>query len=97
MTFLAFFGLGAAQSGYMMAANTMILEFGSRDEMPMRIAISATAEGIMAAIGPLAGGIMASTLGFPVVFGVSIGFLVAALLLLIVAVKEPRTARLGRI
>lgn len=97
LTFLAFFGLGAAQSGYMMAAQTMILEFGSRDEMPMRIAISATAEGIMAAIGPLAGGIMASTLGFPVVFGVSIGFLVAALLLLILAVKEPRTARAGRI
>ena len=29
-----------------------------------------------------------------VVFGVSLGFLAAALLLLLVAVKEPRTARL---
>ena len=28
---IAFFGLGAAQSGYMMSASTMVLEFGARD------------------------------------------------------------------
>jgi membrane-associated phospholipid phosphatase len=33
--------------------------------------------------------------GYDVVFGASIGFLIAALLLLIFAVKEPRTARLS--
>jgi MFS family permease len=96
-TFVAFFGLGAGQSGYMMAAQTMILEFGERDDLPMRIAISATAEGIMASIGPLVGGIMATALGYLVVFGTSIGFLAAGLLLLLVAVKEPRTARLARV
>jgi MFS family permease len=96
MIFVAFFGLGAAQSGYMMGAQTMILEFGTRDDMPMRIAFSATAEGIMASLGPLAGGIMATVLGYEAVFGVSIGFLVAALVLLILFVKEPRTARLAR-
>lgn len=95
LIFLAFFGLGAAQSGYMMSAQTMILEFGTRDEMPMRIAFSATAEGIMASLGPLAGGIMATALGYEVVFGVSIGFLVAALVLLVLFVKEPRTARMA--
>jgi MFS family permease len=96
MIFVAFFGLGAAQSGYMMGAQTMILEFGTRDDMPMRIAFSATAEGIMASLGPLAGGIMATVLGYEAVFGVSIGFLVAALVLLILFVKEPRTARMAR-
>ena len=50
--FLAFFGLGAAQSGYMMAAQTMILEFGARDDLPMRIAVSATAESITATARP---------------------------------------------
>jgi len=94
-TFAAFFGLGAAQSGYMMAAQTMILEFGHRDDMPMRIAFSATAEGIMASLGPLVGGIMATALGYEVVFGVSIAFLAAALALLVMFVKEPRTARLS--
>jgi MFS family permease len=93
--FVAFFGLGAAQAGYMMAAQTMILEFGSRAEMPMRIAISSTAEGIMASLGPLAGGFIADHFGFNIVFGVSIGFLVMGLIILMTVVKEPRTARMA--
>ncbi|MDO9433123.1 MAG: MFS transporter [Pseudomonadota bacterium] len=93
--FMAFFGLGAAQSGYMMSAGTMILEFGERDEMPMRIAFSATAEGIMGSIGPLLGGVISSTLGYGPMFSISIAFLVAALIVLITLVKEPRTARLA--
>lgn len=91
--FLAFSGLGAAQSGYMMSAGTMILEFGDRDEMPMRIAFSATAEGIMGSIGPLLGGVISSTLGYGPMFSISIAFLIAALIVLITLVKEPRTAR----
>ena len=91
--FMAFFGLGAAQSGYMMSAGTMILEFGDRDEMPMRIAFSATAEGIMGSIGPLLGGVISSTLGYGPMFSISIAFLIAALIVLITLVKEPRTAR----
>ncbi len=93
--FIAFFGLGAAQSGYMMSAQTMILEFGSRDDLPMRIAFSSTAEGIMASAGPLVGGIMAATLGYTSVFGTSIAFLAAGLLMLIFLVREPRKDRAG--
>ncbi len=93
--FAAFFGLGASQAGYAMAAQTMILEFGHRDDLPMRIALSTTAEAITATLGPLAGGWVADLLGYTFVFGVSISFLAAALLLLVVAVKEPRTARLA--
>jgi MFS family permease len=92
---LAFFGLGAAQAGYMMSSQTMILEFGHRDELPMRIAVSATAESITATLGPLIGGGLADLLGYNVVFGISLGFLAAALLLLVATVKEPRTARLA--
>ncbi|OIQ71172.1 major facilitator superfamily protein [mine drainage metagenome] len=73
----------------------MILEFGNRAEMPMRIAISSTAEGITASIGPLIGGFVADKLGYGTVFGISIGFLAAGLLVLIAMVKEPRTARLA--
>lgn len=95
LIFVAFFGLGAAQSGYMMAAQTMILEFGERDDLPMRIAVSATAESITATLGPLIGGQLADILGYDTVFGISLGFLAAALLILVAAVKEPRTARLA--
>lgn len=88
--FMSFFLLGAAQAGYMMAAQTMILEFGDRDDLPMRIAVSATAESITATLGPLIGGLVADLFGYNVVFGASLGFLAAALLILIVAVSEPR-------
>jgi MFS family permease len=94
--FASFFGLGAAQAGYMMAAQTMILEFGSREDLPMRIAVSATAESITATVGPLVGGQMADLFGYNVVFGASLGFLASALVILLVAVSEPRR-RLGRV
>ena len=91
--FLAFFVLGAAQAGYGMASQTMILEFGHRDDLPMRIGISATAEGVTATLGPLIGGTVADLLGYNVVFGASLGLLAAALLTLVVAVREPRRKR----
>jgi MFS family permease len=91
---LAFAGLGAAQAGYMMAAQTMILEFGAREDLPMRIAVSATAEAITATAGPLVGGVVAEAFGYPVVFGASLGFLSVGLLLLLLAVQDPRTRRL---
>jgi len=91
--FLAFAGLGAALAGYMMSAQTMILEFGDRDDLPMRLAISATAESITATAGPLAGGLVAEAFSYTAVFGASLGFLVLALLLLLAAVRDPRTQR----
>jgi MFS family permease len=90
-TFAAFAGLGAAASGYMMAAQTMILEFGAREDLPMRIAVSATAESLTATAGPLIGGLVAEMAGYTVVFGASLGFLAAALLILLLAVQDPRT------
>ena len=38
---------------------------------------------------------MADHLGYNVVFGSSIGFLIAALIVLLTVVKEPRTARMA--
>lgn len=88
--FAAFALLGASLSGYMMASQTMILEFGNRDDLPMRIAISATAESITATAGPLIGGIVAEIYGYDVVFLASLGFLASALVILVLAVQDPR-------
>jgi MFS family permease len=90
----AFFGLGAAMAGYTMSSQTMVLEFGSRDEVPMRLGLSSTAEYLMATASPLAGGVLAELLGFHVVFGISIAFLACAMLLTIV-MGEPRRAKLA--
>ncbi len=92
--FIAFFGLGAGNSGYMMSAQNIVFEFGHRDDMAMRLAFSNTAESLMSAIGPLVGGVIAATLGYHTVFWVAIVCEAIALVLLLVLVEEPRKARL---
>jgi MFS family permease len=71
----------------------MVLEFGVRDDIAMRLALTTTAQGAMAAIGPLAGGVIARFFGYEVLFGVSIGFLLVALGVLLTVVEEPRLRR----
>jgi MFS family permease len=92
--FIAFCALGAANSGYQMSSQTMVLEFGLREDMAMRLAFSSTAEGIMASAGPLLGGLIAAVAGYMVVFSASIGFEIAALVVLLLLVEEPRLRRL---
>ncbi len=95
--FMAFFGLGAAQSGFLMSSQTMVLEFGTRDDIPMRLALTTTAQGAMNTIGPLAGGVIAATLGYQALFGVSVGLLAISLAVLLVLVEEPRYRPLRRV
>ena len=90
---LAFFCIGSAQSGQMMSSSTMVLEFGNRDDMAMRLALSQTAQGSMRALGPLLGGGVAVLLGYNTLFAISLGFMVAALAVLIFLVEEPRNRR----
>ncbi|HUO11510.1 MAG TPA: MFS transporter, partial [Caulobacteraceae bacterium] len=89
----AFAGLGAAQAGFQMSSQTMVLEFGSRDDVPMRLGLSQTAQGLMNTIGPAAGGIIAWLAGYRPVFYLSLAFELAALALLIFVVDEPRYRR----
>lgn len=88
--FAAFFGLGAAAAGYQLSSQNIVLEFGHRDDMAMRLALSNTAESVMSTAGPLAGGVIAAGLGYAAVFWTSVAFLAVALVLLIVRVQEPR-------
>ena len=87
---LAFFGLGAAMSGNMMSVTTLVLEFGHRDDIPMRLALSTTAETSVATVGPLVGGVIAATLGLVPVFVLSMVCLAIALCILVLGVREPR-------
>lgn len=87
---LSFCGLGAAASGYMMSATTMVLEFGSREDIPMRLALSTTVEGTIAAAGPLLGGVVVELFGARVLLQAAVAFLACALLVLLFRVREPR-------
>ncbi|HUO90834.1 MAG TPA: MFS transporter [Rhizomicrobium sp.] len=94
LLFIAFFGLGAGNSGYMMSAQNIVFEFGHRDDMAMRLAFSNTAESVMSAVGPLLGGVIAASFGYHAVFWVAIASECIALILLVTLVEEPRKRRL---
>ena len=87
---IAFFGLGAAQAGYMMAAQTLVLEFGDRHDVPMRLAISTTVEAAVSTVAPLVGGLLAAVGGYVSVFAISMVFYALALATLTIGVREPR-------
>ena len=90
MLLLAFALLGAAQAGYLMASQTLVLEFGRRDDVAMRLAVTGTSEGAMATVGPFAGGAIAAMFGYPTLFVASLVFLLAALAVVVRLVDEPR-------
>jgi MFS family permease len=88
--YLCFGGLGAASAGYLMSQQTMVLEFGARRYAAMRLGISTTLEGAVAAIGPLIGGVVAALAGYTPLFGIALACLLIALVILLFGVREPR-------
>lgn len=93
MVLVALAGLGAAQAGFNMSSQTMVLEFGARQDIAMRLGLSQTAQGLMNTLGPLVGGLIAVTAGYRPVFFTSMAFEAIALLLLLTVVDEPRYRR----
>ncbi|TXS95128.1 MFS transporter [Parahaliea aestuarii] len=87
---LVFLLLGAALSGYMMSATTMVLEFGDASEVPMRLALSTTAETSMAVLAPLLAGAVASAVGLRPLFLFSLAGLSLSLLIILLWVRDPR-------
>ena len=90
VTVLVFIGIGAANQGFQNAAQNMTLEFGSRHDLPVRIAIANTASELAGTIGPLLGGVLAALAGYQAVFMASILFLVVGGAVVARYVPEPR-------
>jgi MFS family permease len=89
----AFFLLGAAQSGYVMSTTNIVMEFGHRDDMAMRMALSNTAEGAGGAVAPLLGGAIALASGYEAAFAATLVCVALALGVLLMKVEEPRGRR----
>lgn len=87
---VVFTGVGAAVQGFQNASQNLTLEFGHRNDLPMRIAIANTAAELAGTIGPLVGGIIAHSLGYTTLFAVSVAFLAAGGLMVALQVPEPR-------
>ena len=88
--YAAFVLLGAGVSGWMLASTTMVLEFGAHEDIPMRLGFVTTAEGLVAAAGPVLAGLLVAAAGFGPLFAVILAALGAALVITITAVREPR-------
>jgi MFS family permease len=87
---LVFVGIGAAVQGFQNSSINLTLEFGDRDNLPMRIAIANTASELAGTVGPLLGGVLAALLGYEAVFVASILFLMIGGVVVRIYVPEPR-------
>jgi MFS family permease len=87
---LVFVGLGAGLGGFMMSGQNMVLEFGEREDLPMRIAVANSAQNLTGAIGPVLGGLLAAFWSYPAVFWVAIACKATAAGVMVFAVDEPR-------
>jgi MFS family permease len=90
MTAIVFAAIGAAVQGFQASSQNLTLEFGHRDDLPMRIAIANSASEFAGALGPLLGGLIAAAFGYPAMFLVSVAFLVAGGVMVVFMVPEPR-------
>jgi MFS family permease len=86
----AFFGLGAGLGGFMMSAQNMVLEFGLREDLPLRIAVANSASEFVGTIGPLLGSAIAIAFSYEALFCVAISFQLAAIARVMFFVDEPR-------
>jgi MFS family permease len=87
---LAFFAIGMAQSGFLMSTTNIVLEYGHRHDVPMRMALSNTAEGAMGALAPLMGAGLVVLWGYESAFFATLVTIVIALMVLVWKVEEPR-------
>jgi MFS family permease len=90
---LAFAGLGSGLGGFMLSGQNMVLEFGSRQDLPLRIAVANSASEFVGAIGPLLGAAIAISVSYVAVFSVAITFQLASVFVVLFLVEEPRAQR----
>lgn len=87
----AAFGIGGA--GFSLSTQTMVLEFGEREDLPMRIALSTMVEGGVAALTPLIGGAMLLWAGSGALLATAATLTSAAALLMLAKVRDPRSLK----
>ena len=87
---VVFIGIGAATQGFQSTAINLTLEFGHRDDVPLRIAIANSSSEVAGTLGPLLGGVLAAWLGYEAVFISSMAFLVLGGAMVNAYVPEPR-------
>ncbi|TDJ02204.1 MAG: MFS transporter [Deltaproteobacteria bacterium] len=86
----AFVALGTGVGGFMLAAQNLVLEFGSLKNLPMRIAVANSVSELTTIVGPLLGGVLVMSVSYLPVFWIAIVFKCAAIVIMTRYVSEPR-------
>ena len=88
---IVFFAVvGIASGGFHQSGQNMVLEFGRSRDVALRLATSGTAVNFFAAAGPIFGGLIVSAMSYIALFLVTIAVQIAALVIMIRWVPEPR-------
>ena len=87
---LSFFVIGAAQSGFQMSTTNIVLEYGHPHDVPMRMALSNTAEGAIGALAPLVGAVLVLLWGYKSSFWATMVVMALAFVVMVWKVEEPR-------
>ncbi len=86
----SFVALGTGVGGFMMAAQNLVLEFGSLKNLPMRIAVANSVGELTTIVGPILGGVLVVSVSYLPVFWIAIVFKCAAIAIMTRYVSEPR-------
>ena len=90
LVYASFVALGFGFSGWMMAAVTLVLEFGAHEDIPMRLALTTTVEGGVSSVGPILVGLSIAALGYAPLILAAFAALIGSLALMLWRVREPR-------
>ncbi|MBV1933143.1 MAG: MFS transporter, partial [Parvibaculaceae bacterium] len=82
--------LGAGLGGFQITSQNLVMEFGPRHDLPMRIAVSNTGLSLMMALGPLLGGLVSLGYDLTLVFALAIVFKTVSIGIMLFFVDEPR-------
>ncbi len=85
-----FSAIGMGSGGFVMGQQNLVLEFGRREDLPLRIGAANSTTEAMGVIAPLAGGVIAARYSFAAVFACAIAFKIAAAVLVQLRLREPR-------
>jgi MFS family permease len=87
---VVFAALGAGQGGFMLSSQNLVLEFGSRENLPLRIALANTTSEAVGVVGPIAAGLLADSVSYTPVFAIAIACQALAFAIMLTRVSEPR-------
>lgn len=88
-----FVGLGAGLGGFQLACTNLVLEFGERQDIPMRVALAQTAEQLVVVVAPLLGSALIEGASYEAMFWTAAGVQAIALAITALRVQDPRASR----